>query len=98
MNASQSIDSLLKFTFCLHILSGFYYTFILTNYNYNYNLHSTVNTLFSVSSLGGVYHLPLFFKVLYLTTRERMEERFLEAVLLVALIYNMYKTVELSKV
>lgn len=62
MNISSSIDSLLKFTFCLHILSGFYYTFILTNYNYNYNLHSIVNPLFSVLSLGSINHFSLFFK------------------------------------
>lgn len=94
MNTSSSIDSLLKFTFCLHILSGFYYTFILTNYNYNYNLHSIVNPLFSVLSLGSINNLSLFFKELHFTTVEIMEERFLGAMLLITLIYSMYKIVE----
>lgn len=94
MNTPSSIDSLLKFTFCLHILSGFYYAFILTSYNYNYNLHSIVNPLFSVLSLGSINNLSLFFKELNFTTVGIMKERFLGAMLLITLIYSMYKIME----
>lgn len=65
MNASSAIDSKLKLTFCLHILSDFHYTFILTNYNCNYNLQSIVTNLFSILSVGAINNLSWFFNELH---------------------------------